>query len=1027
MKKPLFNLHLFCFSFLISLFFLTSDLQSQALSGYYTIGASPSNYSTISAAITDLKSKGVSGPTTMMIKQGQYNDLILLDSISGASSTNTITITTDTAATSKASIINNNVVCYMPNTKHIRITNLIMTTTASKNVVQIWGKTKDLKIIGNEFYGYKLLGSSVQRAVIYESGGSHSDGENILIQDNKLRYGSIGIFADGWAVLPTQKNLQIINNDIDSFAHRGIHIEYWDSVQVKNNRIHDSKWFNTNAAYFKYLSNFEVSQNIIQTGDSTIGLGLYFDWCNTRVGMKGLVSNNFIEVDGPQSRGVYSFVTDSIDYIFNTIRSEGTDSANCSAFRFYNGDGSRIINNNISALGGGYCLISNRTSQPYQSDNNNWYTTSKAFSNTISGLFPTFNAWRNAWSTDSNSLNENPNFSNSPRFLPQNFTISDTASNKTNVSYDIYGNPRGLKPDIGCVEFVSSINNASLVITDSIFCHGNDSLRVILENSGGNLISNLIIKWRLFNLRTQSTHSTGSYNYSDTLASGTAQNIVLSNLGLLKNDSLRFIAHIDSVNGVLDTEPDRDTVTVSRVTSSTTIASLNSLGLVCNNTPKILLNQGLPMGGLYFGAAVDSGFFIVDSAVLGQNTVSYEFIDQNQCSDTAIRQFIVHPTPVISANLIPEYCESDKQDTLDFMLPMGGMYSGSNINSGIFNPDNKAGQNAFKYVYMDTLGCTDSLSGNLEVFHDPKVVIMNAPVFCHSDGLKKLDVGQPHGGAYSGNYVVTDSLFNTNLAAKGIYSVKYNFVDTNGCMADTIFNVKVDSITPLTTQSSLTYCSSNLDTVLTFGYPVGGKYSGIKITSDSLFLLSQSLKGLYPVRYSFINSLGCSSSLDNAIEVYALPDVQIGNDTTICENDKLTITNKSKLSQYHWNDGSTTKQIDINQAGTYYLVGQDSNGCQSADTIVIQTKECINGVHYSEEFPSIKLFPNPTKGYLFIESDDLFIEHIQVVSMQGQLVYSQAQNKTSLVELNLTGAKPGLYFVHLTVGEKTITSTIILE
>ncbi|MBP9180934.1 MAG: right-handed parallel beta-helix repeat-containing protein, partial [Bacteroidia bacterium] len=64
------------------------------LSGNYTINPSGSgltNYTTFTAARTDLVNCGVSGPVTFTVSAGTYTEQVLLTAISGASSTNTIT------------------------------------------------------------------------------------------------------------------------------------------------------------------------------------------------------------------------------------------------------------------------------------------------------------------------------------------------------------------------------------------------------------------------------------------------------------------------------------------------------------------------------------------------------------------------------------------------------------------------------------------------------------------------------------------------------------------------------------------------------------------------------------------------------------------------------------------------------------------------------------------------------------------------------------------------------------------------
>ncbi len=62
------------------------------LSGSYTVGGSGANFKTISDAAIALNVNGVSGPVTMTVNAGTYDDIFHLIDVAGTSSTNTITL-----------------------------------------------------------------------------------------------------------------------------------------------------------------------------------------------------------------------------------------------------------------------------------------------------------------------------------------------------------------------------------------------------------------------------------------------------------------------------------------------------------------------------------------------------------------------------------------------------------------------------------------------------------------------------------------------------------------------------------------------------------------------------------------------------------------------------------------------------------------------------------------------------------------------------------------------------------------------
>ncbi|MEI6820932.1 MAG: choice-of-anchor L domain-containing protein [Bacteroidota bacterium] len=78
----------------------------------------------------------------------------------------------------------------------------------------------------------------------------------------------------------------------------------------------------------------------------------------------------------------------------------------------------------------------------------------------------------------------------------------------------------------------------------------------------------------------------------------------------------------------------------------------------------------------------------------------------------------------------------------------------------------------------------------------------------------------------------------------------------------------------------------------------------------------------------------CLSTMTDSILVTVLPMpvVNLGNDTTICQGDPLTLNAGNPSLIYTWSTGATTQQINITNTGTYWV--KVSNGsCFATDTI----------------------------------------------------------------------------------------------
>jgi gliding motility-associated-like protein len=83
-----------------------------------------------------------------------------------------------------------------------------------------------------------------------------------------------------------------------------------------------------------------------------------------------------------------------------------------------------------------------------------------------------------------------------------------------------------------------------------------------------------------------------------------------------------------------------------------------------------------------------------------------------------------------------------------------------------------------------------------------------------------------------------------------------------------------------------------------------------------------------------VNKDGCIYRDSIDILVKPLPQVALGKDTTICEDNTHTLNATNTNSTYKWQDGSTTPTYTVSQAGQYHVT-VTKQGCISKDTINI--------------------------------------------------------------------------------------------
>ncbi len=120
------------------------------------------------------------------------------------------------------------------------------------------------------------------------------------------------------------------------------------------------------------------------------------------------------------------------------------------------------------------------------------------------------------------------------------------------------------------------------------------------------------------------------------------------------------------------------------------------------------------------------------------------------------------------------------------------------------------------------------------------------------------------------------------------------------------------------------------------------KLSTCNFGSQSLFIGSETnIQGKWGGK---IDDVGVWSTAFSGCEVNALFSNQkstprplnLGSDTVkFCNRDSVKLSANSGFLSYNWSSGANTREIYAKKSGVYTLLGIDSNGCRSLDTVVV--------------------------------------------------------------------------------------------
>lgn len=218
------------------------------------------------------------------------------------------------------------------------------------------------------------------------------------------------------------------------------------------------------------------------------------------------------------------------------------------------------------------------------------------------------------------------------------------------------------------------------------------------------------------------------------------------------------------------------------------VVSLSVNNSICENERPALLTGGLPSGGVYAGAGVSSGTFDPSVAGVGADVISYLYTDANGCENKVVDTIQVLQKPIVSLSLSANICENAGSLMLNGGMPAGGVYSGSGVNAGIFDPALAGtGVTTVLYSYTDLNGCSDSIGSAITVNSAPVISLGNDTTIC-ADHSITLDAGNGY-SAYNWSTGSIQSAISIDSSGTGLgtSSVIVEVANSFGCLAsDTI-------------------------------------------------------------------------------------------------------------------------------------------------------------------------------------------------------------------------------------------------
>ena len=705
--------------------------------GTYTVGGTGADYPTIADMTQALSDYGICGPVVFKINSGTYSARLALNTISGASASNTITITSATGDSSDV-IINYNTSTSDPaiisinNSPYITISSITFNCVGSVGRgVALWGNTHHCNFTNNVFNLPNA--SAVDVAGLYIN--NNAAAQYINFSKNRVAGGGTGVYARGASQTSPGKAIFIDSNIFTFWRYYGVYLYYQDSVMIRYNHFSDGTSATTPRGIYAYYCDGakEIIGNTIELTPSSYGYGIYMYYNDGASNAKAIIANNMISITtGSTSStdyGIYMYNSKYQRILYNSINVIAGGQYTRGLY-ISSGNNNEVVNNILRVPNGiTYYVVSGYAINI--SDYNDFYSNATKFAY-WQGYKGNLTALKAASGKDAHSMDVDPNYYSNTNLHLITSPLNGKGTAVANVTTDIDGDTRSTTaPDMGADEFDPPAWDITLIdVTAPENGCGMTNVDVTarVRNTGMDTIVNtLVLKYTLDSGATYVSENvtatiypqdTFAYTFSTqaNLTSSVDKNFAIWVVGVLPQDPIPFNDTAKKVvfNGVI---PPMPTVT----NTSTTYGSTATI--TASSTNMILwydsLNASLPLG---IGTSYTTG-------QLFDTTVFYAVAKANNGCYSAFAPLTVNVTGIpagdvgISELLVNEGCGNDTNELISIRVYNQGYAA---VNGGVnatFRVDSNAWvsmESITDTIYPnDTITYTFTATANLKNLYGP--------------------------------------------------------------------------------------------------------------------------------------------------------------------------------------------------------------------------------------------------------------------------------------------------------------------
>ena len=236
----------------------------------------------------------------------------------------------------------------------------------------------------------------------------------------------------------------------------------------------------------------------------------------------------------------------------------------------------------------------------------------------------------------------------------------------------------------------------------------------------------------------------------------------------------------------------------------------------------------------------------------------------------------------------------------------------------------------------DTFSCVSTAPLNLGFFKPPVVNLGRDSTICNPQSIT-LNAGNQF-ARYLWSTSKKDTLSSITVKNNGIYCV--NIIDNNGCTAgDTVKIAFTDPPKIDLTRIDTLMCGKfstvlNVSADKSVSWLLGSADPKVSIAGLSVSVVSSN-QGTYPFILTAKDTFSCVTAKAFNLGFFKSPVVNLGNDSTICNPQTITLNAGSQFTDYTWSTTEKTPSITVKNNGTYSVNITDIHGRKTADTVKI--------------------------------------------------------------------------------------------